>query len=229
MSKVTKILVAFLGITMLSTGVAQEKKIYRWVDRDGKVQLSDQLPPEMVDKARKEYNAKSGALQSNVQNQLSPAEQAAAKQQAYIEAEAIAQAEKAKRVEQGMMISFENEKDLQRSFDERTDLLQQTIISLKASIQSRRAVGISVLNELSDMELNGATIPADKIKQIKSNHVLVMKQTEQLMRLTNSFNALKSEFAQTLDKYRQLKGAAPTPIATQGGPGTPTTTPMPKQ
>ncbi len=211
---------------MLSTAMAQEKKIYRWVDKDGKVQLSDQLPPDMVDKARKEYNAKSGTLQNNVQNQLTPAEQAAAKQQADAEADAMAQAEKAKRIEQGMMINFETEKDLQRSFDERTDLLQQTIISLKASIQSRRAAAISVLNELSDMELNGQPIAADKIKLIRSNHLLVMKQTEQLTRLTISFNALKSEFAQTLEKYRQLKGTNSTesaPLANAPASAEPTT------
>jgi Domain of unknown function (DUF4124) len=223
MRNATKILIAFLGIAMLSTAMAQEKKIYRWVDKDGKVQLSDQLPPDMVDKARKEYDAKSGALQKSVQNQPTPAEQAAAKQQADIEAQALAQAEKAKRIEQGMMINFETEKDLQRSFDERTDLLQQTIVSLKASIQSRRAAGISVLNELSDMELNGSPIPADKIKQIKSNHALVMKQTEQMTRLTISFNALKSEFAQTLSKYRELKGSPQAPVAAQTDSSTPST------
>ena len=114
-----------------------------------------------------------------------------------------------------MMINFETEKDLQRSFDERTDLLQQTIISLKASIQSRRAVGISVLNELAGMELNGNPIPADKIKQVKTNHALVMKQTAQMTRLTISFNALKSEFAQTLGKYRELKGTSQAPVAIQ--------------
>ena len=215
MIKCTKILIALLGLSLLSDAMAQEKKIYRWVDKDGKVQLSDQLPPDMVDKARKEYNAKSGTLQKNVQTQPSLAEQAAAKQQADTEAQALAQAQKAKRIEQGMMINFETEKDLQRSFDERTDLLQQTIISLKASIQSRRAVGISVLNELSDMELNGSPIPADKIKQAKTNHALVMKQTTQMTRLTINFNALKSEFAQTLGKYRELKGISQAPSATQ--------------
>jgi len=215
MIKYTKILIAFLGLSLLSAGLAQEKKIYRWVDKDGKVQLSDQLPPDMVDKARKEYNAKSGTLQKSVQTLPSPAEQAAAKQQAELEAKAIEQAEKAKRIEQGMMINFETEKDLQRSFDERTDLLQQTILSLKASIQSRRAVGISILNELSDMELNGNPIPADKIKQVKSNHALVIKQSEQMARLTISFNALKSEFAQTLEKYRELKGTSQAPVAVQ--------------
>jgi hypothetical protein len=216
-----KILIACIGIALFGTSMAQEKKIYRWVDKDGKVQLSDQLPPEMVDKARKEYNAKSGALQNNMQNQLSPAELAAAKQQAELEAQALEQAKLAKRIEQGMMINFETEKDLQRSFDERTDVLQQTIISLQASIQSRRAAVISVLNQLSDSELNDSPLPADVIKNLKIKHGLVLQQTAQLNRLSISFEELKNEFAKTLAKYRQLKGTLPEANETQSAINTP--------
>ena len=97
MPNVKPLLAAFLGTALIAGVAAQEKKIYRWVDKDGKVQISDQLPPDAVDKARKEYNAKTGALRNDVQSQLSPAEKAAAKQQAQAEAAAMAEVEKAKR------------------------------------------------------------------------------------------------------------------------------------
>ena len=135
MPNVKPLLAAFLGTALIAGVAAQEKKIYRWVDKDGKVQISDQLPPDAVDKARKEYNAKTGALRNDVQSQLSPAEKAAAKQQAQAEAAAMEEVEKAKRIEQGMLVNYETEQDLRRFFDERTDLLKQTIISLKAGIQ----------------------------------------------------------------------------------------------
>ena len=210
MSRSNQLLAACLGLALISAGMAQEKKIYRWVDKSGKVHISDQLPPEAVDQARKEYSASSGTLKGDVQHQLSPAERAQAQQQAQLEAEALAQAEKAKRIEQGMMINFETEQDLQRSFDERTDLLQQTIISLKASIQSRRAVIISILNELSDLELQGKPLPEAKINQAKSNHALILKQGAQMARLSKNFEALKGEFAATMERYRLLKSGGST-------------------
>lgn len=214
MSRFKQLLAVCLGAALIAGAVAQEKsqekKIYRWVDKSGKVHISDQLPPEAVDQARKEYSASSGTLKKEVRPQLTPAEQALAQQQAKLEAEALEQAEKAKRIEQGMMINFETEQELQRSFDERTDLLQQTIASLKASIQSRRATVISTLNELSDLELEGKPLPEAKIKQIRSNHALILKQTGQMARLTTSFDALKGEFAATLDRYRQLKSGQAT-------------------
>lgn len=208
MTLIKPIALVLLGAFAISGVSAQEKKIYRWVDKNGRVQISDQLPPDMVDKERKEYNAKTGMLKTDVKNQLSPAEQAAANQQAQIEAAALAEAQRAKRIEQGMLINYETEKDLQRSFDERTDLLKQTIISLKASIQSRRAALISTLNTLADMELKGEKAPADKLKWLQTNHALVEKQNAQMARLSLSYAQIQGEFAETLEKYRQMKGLA---------------------
>ena len=208
MPNVKLLLTAFLGTALITGVAAQEKKIYRWVDKDGKAQISDQLPPDAVDKARKEYNAKTGSLKSDVQSQLSPAEKAVAEQQARAEAAALAEAEKAKRIEQGMLVNYETEQDLQRFFDERTDLLKQTIISLKASIQSRRAVLISTLNELSEAEMNGQALDAAKLKSLADNQSLVAKQTQQMDRLNVSYRALQAEFALTLEKYRSMKAEA---------------------
>jgi hypothetical protein len=105
------------------------------------------------------------------------------------------------------MSNFATEKDLQRSFDERTDLLKQTIIALKVSIQSRRALVISALNELSDQELNGQALPAAKIQLLQKNHDAVEKQVVQLARFNSNFNSLQNEFASILERYRELKGS----------------------
>ncbi|MFM6989466.1 MAG: DUF4124 domain-containing protein [Arenimonas sp.] len=204
------LLIAFLGLGLgLALGAtAQEKKVYRWVDKDGKVHISDQLPPEEVGRARKEYSASTGSLRNDVKTPLSPAEQAAAAEQARVEAAALAEAEKAKRIEQGMLTNYDNEQALQRAFNERTDLLKNTIVSLQASIQSRRAAVISGLNELAEAELRGDKLPEAKIKLLQSNQALVAGQTEQMARLNANYTALQSEFALTLEKYRTMKAEA---------------------
>ena len=186
----------------------ESKKLYRWVDKDGKVHISDQLPPEEVGRARKEYSASTGSLRNDVKTPLSPAEQAAAAEQARVEAAALAEAEKAKRIEQGMLTNYDNEQALQRAFNERTDLLKNTIVSLQASIQSRRAAVISGLNELAEAELRGDKLPEAKIKLLQSNQALVAGQTEQMARLNANYTALQSEFALTLEKYRTMKAEA---------------------
>ena len=202
-------LLAMATLLLAASAHAQEKKIYKWVDKDGKTHISDQLPPEAVDQARKEYNARTGSLKSDIKTQLTPAEKAAADRQAQIEQEALEAAATAKRIEQGMLMNYETEQDLQRAFDERTDLLKQTVVSLKTSIQSRRAAIINVLNELADLEVSGQKPPAEKLNWVKTNHALVVRQTEQMDRLNKSYVQLLAEFADTMQKYRQMKGIAP--------------------
>jgi hypothetical protein len=223
MNAYKKIILVCIGLAVFSASVAQEKKIYRWVDKSGKVHISDQLPPDANDQARKEYSASTGTLKKEVTRKLTAEEQAAADKLAEEEAYAIAQAETAKRIEQSMM-SIATEQELQRSFDERTDLLKQTIVSLKVSIQSRRAIVISALNDLADQELNGKALNADKMKALQKDHEIIEKQVAQLARLTSNFNTLQNELALILDKYRELKGAGqnaatePASIATDKSP-----------
>jgi hypothetical protein len=62
------------------------KKLYRWVDSQGKVQISDTLPPEALSQARREINARTGNALATVGRELTPAER--------IEAEAAAERER---------------------------------------------------------------------------------------------------------------------------------------
>lgn len=194
------------GIAGAQEEKAPEKKIYRWVDKNGKVQISDQLPPDAVTQARKEYSANSGRLKNEI-NPLTAEQQVLADKAALEQAEALERAEQIKRIEQGMMVNYETEADLQRFFDDRTDLLNETIISLGASIQSRRAQIIRVLNEQSDAELAGGKTPADKSAWLKSNHQELNALNLQMKEMDAHMKSLQGEFDAILKKYREMKAA----------------------
>lgn len=205
MNSTNKILMTCLGFALISVGLAQEKKIYRWVDKKGGIHISDQLPPEANDQARKEYSANTGSLKSNVQPQLSAQAQQLARQQSEEKAYYLTQAEMAKRIERGLLTNYDTEQDLQKAFKERTDLMQQTIVSIKANIQSRRAIVLSSLQELNGQELNGQSLPTTKIDLLQKNHALILKQSDKLVKLNSAYIAMQQEFEQTLEKYRQFK------------------------
>ena len=191
---------------------AAEKKIYKWVDKDGKVQISDQLPPEAVTQARKEY-AESGRLKKEI-TPLSPEQQALADKLAHEQALALERAQQARRIEQGMLVNYATEADLQRFFDDRTDLLNETVISLGARIQSRRAQIIRVLNELSDAELQGKQPPNGKSAWLKSSHQELNALHRQMREMDMHLKSLQAEFKAILEKYRAMKAeqaAAATP------------------
>ena len=183
---------------------APEKKIYRWVDKNGKVQISDQLPPDAVSQARKEYNAESGRLKNEV-TPLTAVQQAQADKAAREQAIVLEKADQIRRIEQGMLVNYETEEDLQRFFLDRTDLLNQSIISLGASIQSRRAQIIRVLNELSDAELSGTQAAQDKSAWLKTSHQELDALNLQMKDMLLHMKSLQGEFDAILNKYREMK------------------------
>ena len=133
---------AIIG-ALVATGAAEAqkaptKKLYRWVDKDGKVQFSDSLPPEAIDQARTEMS-NTGRVVADVDRALTPEEQAAA-ELAAAEAERLeAEAERVRKSEEAMLASFQTEDDLRRAQDTKVTMLQQTLEAIEAAISSQRS------------------------------------------------------------------------------------------
>lgn len=193
----------------LLTGVlsAQEKKkLYRWVDKDGKVQISDQLPPEAVNQARKEINSK-GESTGTVDRALTEEERAALALQSKEADAALKLSEQQKRIEQAMMINYATEEDLQRTYKERIELLQQTIESTDVSIKSIRGSLTGMLAQASETELSNKPVDAVRQKQIQDMHAELLKQQQTQVVRYGDVKTMEEEFAAVLARYRELRGA----------------------
>src|SRR5690606_7884572 len=62
-----------VALALALSGAAEAQKLYRWVDKDGKVHYSDHVPPEAVDQARDELNDQ-GLKVRSVERALTPEE-----------------------------------------------------------------------------------------------------------------------------------------------------------
>ena len=86
------LLAAALALALAAGVAAQDKtdgpKLYRWVDKQGKVHYDDALPPEAVNQARGEYDPKTGNRLGTVARALTAEERAALAAQAAAEAKA---------------------------------------------------------------------------------------------------------------------------------------------
>ena len=192
---------------------AQEKakKLYRWVDKDGKVQFSDTLPPEAVDQARTEINAESGMATSSLERALTPEERAAKQALDAATATATKEAERIKQTEEAMIASFQNEDELKRSFKIRTELLQQTLDAIEAGIGSQRASLASLLADASEAELGGKAVNAKQASSIRELHVEMAKQQQMLVLKQGELVDLDKELVRLVERFREIKGAGATP------------------
>ena len=226
----TQSLLALAIITGLLAGglnAQEKKKFYRWVDKNGKVQISDQLPPEAVNQARTEINTKgSSTISGTVDRALTAEERAAQALQSKTDAEAKKISDQQKRVEDAMLINYATEDDLRRTYKERIDLLQQTIESTDISIKSIRSSLTGMLAQASESELAKRPIDAVRTKQIQEmHHELIKQQTSQLSSHSD-VKTMEEEFSVVLARYRELRGTG-TPTPATGA--SPSAAPAPAQ
>jgi len=202
---------ALLAAGIASAQQEKPKKLYRWVDKEGKVQFSDTLPPEAVDQARTEISAQSGMATGTVERALTPEERAA---QAIIDAalaKAAQEAEQVRQTEEAMIASFQTEADLKRSFQVRTTLLQQTLDAIEAGIASQRASLASLLSDASDAELAGRAVNVRQASTIRELHAEMAKQQQMLVLKQGELVDLDKELLHLINRFREIKGLGDAP------------------
>ena len=215
------------AIAFSAQAQADVKKLYRWVDKEGKVHFDDALPPEVMDQARDEFNANSGTKVGSVARALTPEERAQlAADQAAAAAAAVA-ANEQQRVETVMLSSYETEFDLIRAYNARLGLLKSVLVSTDVGIKSMRNTLADLLARASETELGHRKVVGKRVNQIADLHVELVKQTSFQANRRNEYTALNEEFQRMLVRYRELRaitpvGAAP---ATTAPSTTPSTTP----
>lgn len=182
------------------------KKLYRWVDKDGKVQFSDTLPAEAIEQARTEISADSGRTTGSVERALTPEEQEERDRLAAEQARSEAAEQQQRQTEEAMLASFQTEEDLRRSYGVRVTLMQENLNAIEAGIGSQRNSLTSLLAEAAESELAGrevnpgraATILDLRQEMTKQQNMLILKQAELLK--------LDQELEYLVQRFHELKG-----------------------
>jgi hypothetical protein len=212
--KAKLICVAVLAAVVAGNAFAQVKpKLYRWVDKDGKVHYDDALPPEAVNQARKEFNAKTGNTTAEIERALTDEERAAAAAAAQQEVNAAKLAEEQKHQEEVMMATYSTENDMRRAYGERIGLLKTTLESTDVSIKNVRENLAMMLQQASDTELAGRKVTDERLKAIQELHAEHLRQQQFLINRRAELESLNAEFAHMLERYRELKNPPPAPTA----------------
>jgi len=188
------------------------KKLYRWVDKEGKVHYDDALPPEAVDQARQEISATRGTVTGTVDRALTPEEHAQRAAEQKRAAELATQAEQQARMEESLLTSYQTEADLRRAYTARITLLEQTLESTGASLGSLRETIASVIAQASDAELEGRPVDPKQSASITELRAELLKQQRMQRDRRAELTALRAEYERLLGRFRQLHAAtAPRP------------------
>lgn len=202
-------------IPMLATGLlagpalAQQappaKKLYCW-DQGGQRVCSDTLPPEAVNAARDEFNARSGLRSRQVDRAMSSDERTEAAL-AKVQADNEQAAEQSRRrTEQALLSSFNSEAELRRVFDERIAMADNNINTARYNIANLRRALVSQLSQAGDRELNGHNVAEKPAADIMERRRELATQLRLLSAFEQQRSELDGEIEQTLQRYRSLRG-----------------------
>jgi len=192
------------------------KKLYCW-DEGGRRICSDTLPAEAVNNAREEFNARSGLRSAEVQRALTVEERADAElaaAQAQVDAAA---AETRRRTEQAMLSTYGSEDALRRVFNERAAIVDNNIKTAAYNVASLREALATQLSTAGDRELAGQKVSDKQAGDIRQRHAELLAQLRLQAAFEQQRRALDVEVAETLARYRELKGIA-APAETAAAP-----------
>ncbi|MDQ3511057.1 MAG: hypothetical protein M3414_05120, partial [Pseudomonadota bacterium] len=183
------------------------KKLYCW-EEGGRKLCGDSLPATAVDRARTEISAKSGLASGRVARALSAEERAAAEAQVALDIENAAAAAAAARRDMAMVESYANETELQRAFQHRINLLDETLKSSRFGVDGMRQSLLSLLQRASDSELAGKPVAKPLVDNIRTQHLALRRQQDLLVEQQIELSEVDQELAAALERYRALKKPA---------------------
>lgn len=214
-----RIITAMCAAALVASLAAQaQTNVYRWVDKDGKVHYDQALPPEAVNQARTELNAKTGNTTAEIERAMTAEERAAADAAAAQAANAAKLAEEQKHQEEVMMATYSTENDMRRAYGERISLLKTTLESTDVSIRNVRENLATMLAQAAEAELAGRKVPPERDAAIRELHAEFQRQQQFQGNRRTELESLNAEFARMLARYRELKNAAAAPPPPAGPP-----------
>jgi hypothetical protein len=185
------------------TPMPKNKKLYCWEENGAKV-CGDALPEDAAGLRRTEFNA-AGRATGEVARAMTPAERAA--YDAEIAAnKSRAETEEARfRREMAMAESYATEDDLRKSFQERIDLVEESLKASELGVIGLRQSLVALLRQAGENELAGKPVAPIARTNINTQHVELRRRERLFAQQRVQRASLDEELDSVLTRYREIK------------------------
>lgn len=198
-------IITLLGLTLfVMSGPALAQKLYKWVDEDGNVHYSDQVPPDQVKQAREELNdqgvvvertARAPTLEELAEQRLIAAQQAAERKR--IEA--------LQREDTKLLLMYPSEEDIVRSRDQQVDAINRSIVAAEAYKEGQARSLAGLLERAAQAESQGNTVSEALKSSIESLQQQIAEQEEFIGGRETEKVKIVEEYDVLLARYREVR------------------------
>ena len=207
-----------LGVASIASAQQKpkERKLYCW-DEGGRRVCSDALPASAVGRQRTEFDTKTGTSVNRLGREMTAEERArAALEDEKLKADAV----RARR-EMAMVVSYDTEEELKRSFSNRFELVEESLKGSELALVNLHNSLVSLLRQANALELESKPVTNLLRRKILTQHAELQALRALKQRQETERAALNAEFQEALARYRVLKNpqsaAAPAPAPVTGG------------
>ena len=186
--------------------------LYKWVDEDGNIRYSDQLPPAQSKKRHEKLNS-SGIVVNTREAAKTDEELAAEAEAKRLAEEKAAEEARLKKIQdhedQVLLMTFSSEEELQLARENRLAVLNSVIQLINSSIDSTQEK-LSELQDNADRNFlsKGKEVPGGLAQKIEFFTRKIETRTQQLeLKLTEKAK-INEKYDTDLARYRELKEPA---------------------
>lgn len=190
----------------LAQGSDGERRLYCWEEGGRKI-CGDALPASAVDAARTEISAATGRVRTQLGRALSDEERAAADAEARRAAEQAEAEAASRRRDVAMVESYATEADLERAYDNRIILIDESIKTSQMGVSNLRMSLLTQLRQAAETELHGKPVAKPLQDNIVSQHADLMRQQDILEQQLRERDELDASLQEARERYRRLTGS----------------------
>jgi hypothetical protein len=207
-----RILLPALLLT-LAAGVADaqsgQRKVYRWVDKNGQVHFGDSVPAEYADQDRDVIN-RQGVTVGREEGHITPAE-AAAK----AAADKAARDEQKRRLRDRVLLqTYQSVEELEVLRDNRLELVDSQLTIQEQSLANLRAQHAQIKKQAAryapvNTKPDAAPLPAELANDLKRAANDIATQEDNLQKRRDERENIRLTFEADIKRFAELRAVAP--------------------
>lgn len=192
-------LAAVILLTCNSAGV-HAKKMYRWVDDQGNVYFSDQVPPEHV-KHRREALNKRGQVVDVIERAKTPEELELDKRLADLRKAQEKIIQKQQAYDKVLLSTFRNIDDLLLTIKNKTRTMDAQIKATEGNLSRLKSQLTGQQRKAAAFERNAQKVPETLIRDIQTTQEQIQETELAISRQIETLNKMKKEDDADIERY----------------------------
>lgn len=182
-----------------------QAKLYKWVDENGNVQYSDNVPPKDVNRKREVIN--DSGVRSLIADEAKTKEQLIAeRREAALRKKQEENRKKAEDYQRNLVANYRDEADLIATRDRNIDSIQVSINFVEANLSGLRIDLESLIKEAAAFERSGRVIPKLLKAQIAETRSKIDEAEAFIKEKNLEQDDVRDKFNRDLELYRLLTG-----------------------